>query len=102
MALLGAMIRRCESKRTISILADSVRFVVRRKALVAPPVQTHHMDPFYVPGVRFELGFLGRDRTFIDVVRRENMGIAKPGQGRFFGLFCRRFRPFETRGNCQT
>jgi len=30
-----------------------VRFVVRRKALLASPVQTHHMDPFYVRGVRF-------------------------------------------------
>jgi hypothetical protein len=60
------------------------------------------MDPFYVRRVRFELGFLGRNCTFIDVVRRENMGIAKPGQGRFFGLFCRRFEPFEGLGNCQT
>jgi hypothetical protein len=79
-----------------------VRFVVRRKALLASPVQTHHMDPFYVSGVRFELLFVAALHTFIDVVRRENMGIAKPGQGRFFGLFCRRFRPFKGLGSRQT
>jgi hypothetical protein len=70
-----------------------VRFVVRRKALVASPVQTHHMDPSCISRA-VETGFRGRDRTFIGVVRRENMGIAKPGQGRFFRLFCRHFTLF--------
>jgi hypothetical protein len=73
------------------------RFVVRRKAHpLASPVQTHPHGLFTVFRISSRLnrpGFqLVATRT-ICVVRREDMGIAKLGQGRFSAMFSAPFGP---------
>jgi hypothetical protein len=76
-------------KRTAGILANGGRFVVRRKAnRLDFPVQTHPHGSFGF--FRSRLMRLLRELLKaipLAFVRRENMGIAKSGQGGFLAVF---------------